>query len=283
MSRQPFHLLEDGDQPPPYSTVPVFPGPSYFCDTAQSREHVPQGSSLFSTQLSALRSQMLDEQAALSCVRNKQDIEIMSLLVPHVEALIESVASHDPPPTLVEATFVPDEAIGKEWTLSDSEQRRSGEVRTLIRVGRQCKAGGVEKQQQYSSPGESEASAPKEFDGWGRWSDDGEHGKFGAQDCLWWSDEDMARRLARHLQPARATWPVDCRTIRAQVEQSETAKTIGRWSMFNERRPAKTAPTASSSSTPHQTSLEDVRMTVNAEEATFRKQSVVGLWESRTG
>ncbi|KID96039.1 NAD dependent epimerase/dehydratase family protein, partial [Metarhizium majus ARSEF 297] len=278
-------MFEDEDQPPPYSSTAPAGSVSYSSDPTQSHVYVPQSSSLFSTQLSGLRGQILEEQAARSSARDQQDIEMLSLLVPHVEALLDSIASYSPPPTVVEATLVPDEAIGRGWVFSDNEQKQSGQVTKLIRVERHLKADGDKKPQHYSATCTSEAGGSKEFDEWGRWSDDDEQcSKSGPRDELWWSDEDMAKRLAKHLQPARATASVDRQTVRAQAERNKATKMAGRWSMFKKDEPAKTAaPTASPSWTPYRKPLDDVCMTVNAEEATFRKQSEMGIWESRTG
>ncbi|EFY95173.1 hypothetical protein X797_010157 [Metarhizium robertsii] len=278
-------MFEDEDQPPPYSSIAPAGSVSYSSDITQSHVYVPQSSSLFSAQLSALRGQILEEQAARSSARDQQDIETLSLLVPHVEVLLDSIASYSPPPTLVEATLVPDEAIGGEWVFSDNEQKQSGKVTKLIRVERHLKADGDKKPQHHSAARTSEAGGPKEFDEWGRWSDDDEQRIIsGPRDELWWSDEDMAKRLAKHLEPARATASVDRQTVRAQAERNKATKMAGRWSMFKKDEPAKTAaPTASPSSTTYWKPLDDVWMTVNAEEATFRKQSEMGIWESRTG
>jgi hypothetical protein len=94
----------------------------------------------------------------------------------------------------------------------------------------------------------------------------------------------MAHRLAKHLQPNRATASVDRQTVREQAVQNKEARKAGRWSMFKKEEPAKptTTPTASSS-TQHINPSEDVSMTVRAEEATFRKQNAMGIWESRAG
>ncbi|OAA41255.1 hypothetical protein NOR_05333 [Metarhizium rileyi] len=284
MSRSSFNMVDDGDQPPPYSSA---------LDSKASSSHSPytppvsaceaQNSSfLFSAQLSSLRSQILEEQAARSSTRDQQDIEILSRIVPHVEALLNSIASYNPPPALVEATFVPDAAIGPEWVFSDSEQNRSDEMRELIRVEREVKLDGDKKQPRQAASRDAETSDSKEFDEWGRWSDDGEHRSPEPGEDLWWSDEDMAERLAKHLRPVRATASVDRQTVRAQVERDKAARAAGRWSMFRKDEPARTSPTASSSKTQRKP-LDDVNMTVNAEETTFRRQNEMGIWESRTG
>lgn len=282
-SKQYLNMIPEDDLPPPYSTVPGSTGtPSNFSSTPHPVYQPQSQSSLFSTQLSGLRSQILEEQAARASVRDQQDIEILSLIVPHIEALLDSIASHNPPPTLVEATFVPDEAIEKGWKFSDAEQKRTGEVRELVRVGRHLKMDGDKKSSRQPVPSTSEPDGPKEFDEWGRWSDDRDDSLVGSKDDLWWSDEEMAHRLAKHLQPKRATASVDRQTVQAQVERNKDAKKQGRWNMFKKDEPAKPVPTASVS-TPYQRPLDDVGMTVNAEEATFRKQNEMGIWESRTG
>lgn len=277
-------MFPDEELPPPYSTVPASIGSSSTLpSTLPNQSYQSQtASSLFSTQLSGLRSQILEEQAARSSARDQQDIETLSLIVPHIEALLDSIARINPPPTLVEATFVPDEAIEKGWTFSDNEQKRTGEVRTLIRVGRHLKIDGDKKQPRAGTTTTSEPDTIKEFDEWGRWTDEDAAGSANSEAESWWSDEDMASRLGKHLQPKRATASVDRQTVRAQVERNKEAKKAGRWSMFKKDEPTKT-PAAPSSLAPYQRPLDDVGMAVNAEEVTFRRQSEMGIWESKTG
>lgn len=274
-------MFPDEELPPPYSTVPASTGSSStFPSTIPNQSYQSQNSSsLFSTQLSGIRSQILEEQAARSSARDQQDIETLSLIVPHIEALLDSIARINPPPTLVEATFVPDEAIEKGWSFSDHEQKRADEVRTLIRVGRNLKMDGDKKQPWTGSTATSQTDTVKGFDEWGRWSDENATGSGNSETDSWWSDEEMACRLAKHLQPNRATASVDRQTVRAQAERNRKA---GRWAMFKKEEPAKT-PAAASSLAPYQKPLDDVGMTVNAEEATFRRQSEMGIWESKTG
>ncbi|PNY28365.1 UDP-glucose 4-epimerase [Tolypocladium capitatum] len=260
MSKQP---LPDEDLPPPYSAAPAPCSPSYPQPSSRS-----QPCSLFSHHLSGIRSQILDEQAARLSVRDQTDSQTIALLVPPVEDLLASIASIHPPPTLVEATLVPDGAVGPEWAFSDGDQRRSGEVRTVVRVRREAdsKVEGDRKGQ----PAAGGASRGLDAEG------------SGTGDNLWWPDEAMARRLAKHLQPERAAPPVDRQTVRAHVAQMKESRKSSRWALFKKddpQPPPPMSPPASSASA----SRDHVAMSVRAEEVTFRRENEMGLWESSTG
>lgn len=220
----------DEDLPPPYSAAP---GPAPCAS-----------SSLFAHHLAGIRAQMLHEQAARLSARDRADGQTLALLVPPVEELLASIAGMHPPPALVEATLVPDGAVGPDWALSDGDERRGGEVRTVVRVRR--------------------AEPKLELAGDG-------HG-------LWWSDEAAARRLARHLQPERAAPAVDRQTVRARAAQGRRS----RWGLFkrDEPPPPPVPPVSPPASGPGR---DDVTMSAGAEEVTFRRENEMGIWESRTG
>ena len=243
-------LFQDGDLPPPYSAAPE-PAPSS-SSFAQPSSPSSSSSSFFSHQLSSIRSQILHEQAARQSARDQTDGQTLALLVPPVEDLLASIAGMHPPPALVEATLVPGGAVGPDWTFSDADERRSDEVRTVVKVRREDpKLAGDRK---------------KAADAQAR------------DDDLWWSDEAMARRLAKHLQPERAAPPVDRQTVRAHVAQNKKS----RWGLFKKDEPPPTPP-ASASASGAGASRDDVTMSASAEEVTFRRENEMGIWESRTG
>ncbi|CAM1510632.1 Fc.00g009670.m01.CDS01 [Cosmosporella sp. VM-42] len=256
MSKQP--LPDDEELPPPYEYSPTVSTP------VTSPTSLP---SLLSSHLNNLPLRILSAQAARTSARDQHDSEVLGLVVPHMEALLSSIAAMDPPPRLVEMTMVPEEAVGEEWAYSDEDKRRS-----VVRVRRDIKIDGDRKK-----PVESEPERPKEkaFDEWGRWGDDARGSSTTQESCLWWSDRDMAIRLANHLQPKR----VDRRTVKAHVEQAKEVKKAGRWSLF------KKAETPPPPPTPPRVKEEeeDVSMTVNAEEVTFRRENELGIWESTRG
>lgn len=286
---QQVNMLSDEDLPPPYSLGPSssYSSSSIPATSFTSGDPQQDSSFIFSTQLSSLRGQLREEQAARSTARDQQDGHTLSLLVPYVEELLGSIARIHPPPKLVEATLVPEGAIGAEWSFSDSEEKRSGEVRKVIHVGQDLDFSGDKKQAPIPpvSTGSSSSSARDQykFDEWGRWEDAGE-GTTASEAQLWWSDEEMARRLAKHLQPNRATASVDRQTVRAQVERSKEAKKSGRWSRFKkDDLPAQAAQPTARSASATKSHQDDISMSVKAEEVTFRRQNEMGIWESRKG
>lgn len=209
-------------------------------------------------------------------MRDQQDGQILALMVPHVEDLLESLASMDPSPVLAEMTLVPDSVVGEGWRCSDENQtNRREEVKTVVRVvDDRAKNLGDDKKVTGEKP-----RIPKErgFDGWGTWEDDQ---KSASESDLWWSDEVMARRLAKYLQPAPR---VHRQAVKAHVEEAREAKKSSRWSLFKkeERTPAAAPPQAQTAA--DSTEDEDATMTVRAEEVTFRRENEMGIWESRTG
>lgn len=270
MSKQPPTM--DEDLPPPYSAAATLSTPDIPHDAA------PSQSSLFAGHLSSLRSQIASEEAAYTSARDHRDSQTLALLVPHVEELLSSIAALRPPPTLVEATFVPEDAVGQGWRFTDVDHRRPGEVAKLIRVERDLKLEGDRK----PAPRANDTGEPRrsEFDEWGRF-DDGDDVPSNPETTLWWSDEDMARRLARHLQPDRPTASVDRQTVRAQVVQNKESKKASRWSLFKKDEPQP--PPSFAAPARARDDGEDIAMTVGAEEVTFRKENDMGIWESKTG
>lgn len=274
MSKQPTANLLDEDLPPPYEFPPASSSaPSIPADTR---------SSLFAAHLTNLHSQIASERAVRTSVREQRDSQTLALLVPHIEELLSSIAAMHPPPSLVEATMVPDEAVDKAWRFIDSDNKLRGEARRLLRVERDLKLEGDRK----PSPRTEAEPEPQvgAFDEWGRWEDKDDTTTPNSDAVLWWSDEAMARRLAKHLQPDRPTARVDRQTVRAHVAQAKEDRKGSRWSLFKKDEPPKPPPPSFASAPRHaRDSDEDVTMTVRAEEVTFRKESDLGIWESKTG
>ncbi|KAL5619648.1 hypothetical protein FOVSG1_001870 [Fusarium oxysporum f. sp. vasinfectum] len=201
-----------------------------------------------------------DIQAVRNSVRDERDSEILTLLVPHIEDMLSSIAAMDPPPRVVEMTMVPEEAVGEGWFFSDEDQSR-----TVVRVREDRKLVGDQKKPlKQSEPPKSRA-----FDEWGRWEDDTQQSA--SDDVLWWSDHDMAVRLAKYISPER----VDRQTVKAHVEQ---AKKASRWGLFKKSEPS--TPPALVVKAQEE---EPVTMTVKAEEVTFRRENEMGIWEGKTG
>ncbi|KAF4981380.1 hypothetical protein FZEAL_2810 [Fusarium zealandicum] len=248
-------IFSDEELPPPYTES----GPSL-------SSQVPQSSiaSIFSSHLNSLPLRIVSEQAARTSARDQRDSEILTLLVPHVEDLLSSVAAMEPPPRLVEMTMVPEEAVGEGWAFTDED--RSG---TVVRIQEDRKLQGDQK------PAAKPVRTPQEekaFDEWGRWEDEEEEST--PSDILWWSDADMARRLAKYLQPER----VDRQVVKAHVEQAKQEKKAARWGLFKKAEPSPPPAPA-----PPRVEEDPVSMTVKAEEVTFRRENEMGIWVGKTG
>ncbi|KAG6017788.1 hypothetical protein E4U43_008665 [Claviceps pusilla] len=269
--------------PPPYTLMPSSVG-----------TRAPSvSSSLFSAQISSLRDQIRQQEAARFSAQDRHDYEILSLLIPHVEALFESIAAISPSPSLVEATLVPGDAVDKTWSLSDVEGNRSGNFTKLIRVEQNIKTmDGNDKRMPAMSETYDLAARENDSNYWQQEKDERtERKQINLEAHLWWwLDEEMARRLAAHLQPARESASLSRQTDQVQFERSsrETKKT-GRWSLFKRDTPHSTMegskpihPSANDTAR-SPTQSDDISMMVNAEETTFRRQTEMGLWESRTG
>lgn len=230
--------FDSEDLPPPYTIAdePCRPEP-----TAQPY--------LFSSHLSSLRAGIANEQAARHSAQDEADNLILSLLIPHVEECLASIATIHPAPSLVEATLVPDAAVDETWHTTDDDDRRDGIFNSVIRVSEHSKIPSVQKRSSTSQ----------------------------SNNELWWSDEDMARRLASHLQPARPTAAVDRQTVREHVAQQ---KKSSRWGLFKGSSSSSSHPRIAQA-TPK--TKEDITMTVVADEKAFRKENDLGIWESKTG
>ncbi|KAF4947199.1 hypothetical protein FSARC_14018 [Fusarium sarcochroum] len=246
--------FDDGELPPPYTES----GPSVSAPVSQPRQSV---TTIFSSHLNNLPLRIHSVQAARTSARDQRDSEILTLLVPHVEQMLSSITAMDPPPRLVEMTMVPEEAVGEGWVFSDQDQSR-----TVVRVREDRKLVGDQKQ-----PPKPERQPEKEkaFDEWGRWEDEAQGSN--PDDVLWWSDHDMAMRLAKYISPER----VDRQVVKAHVEQ---AKKASRWGLFKKNEPS-TPPAP----LPKPQEEEPVTMTVKAEEVTFRRENEMGIWEGKTG
>ncbi|KAI6764571.1 hypothetical protein HG531_012458 [Fusarium graminearum] len=248
--------FDDGELPPPYTES----GPS----SAPTPTYEPRQSvtTIFSSHLQNLPLRIHSVQAARTSARDQRDSEILTLLVPHVEEMLLSITAKDPPPRLTETIFVPGDAVGEEWFFSDED-----ESRTVVRVREDTKLVGDQKRP--PKPG-VEPRKEKAFDEWGRWQDDSTQDS-SSDNVLWWSDHDMAIRLAKYISPER----VDRQVVKAHVEQ---AKKSSGWGFLKKSKPQTPEPPK-----PKVQEEDPVTMVVKAEEVTFRKENAMGIWEGKTG
>ncbi|TLS24644.1 hypothetical protein PpBr36_08312 [Pyricularia pennisetigena] len=139
-----------------------------------------------------------------------------------------------------------------------------------------------------------------QFDEWGRWDEDAEAAAAGgtagsgSTTSWWWRDERMAERLAAHLRP-RPPVKMERREVRAAVVQAKEDKKSG-WGLWRKKSSSSTAAPASSAAaaaaaaapavSPESPVLDHddgVKMTVRADEVTFRRENDFGVWESMSG
>jgi len=183
MSR-PLWTPQDGgcdDLPPPYT--PAAP---------------PQTDSLFTSHLHGLVSQARNSSSSSI----DGDSQILATLVDPIESFLASIPHIRPLPRVVEATFVPADALGPAWRLTDEGDRHRGEVNRMIRVERaHTKGGNGDKKSSSSSTTiPSRRIEERGFTDWGRYDDEPPSDP-DPDAALWFTDEDLARRLARHIQP----------------------------------------------------------------------------------
>lgn len=253
---------EDGrDLPPPYSASvnPVTATSTQYSDTRPY-------SSIFSSHVAGLRNEISASQAARASARDDGDSYVLSLIVPYVEDFLSSISEIHPTPRLAEATFVPDAAIGEDWKFSDEDEKRAGEYRKLIRVRAPKKDGDQKKKRAdgYVPPSRSDGST---------------FGDDETSPSLWWENEGMTRRLAKHLQPERPAAPKNAQIGRNRnIGQTNGNKKSGLWGLF------KNSDESARSTVPViEESRDGVAMTARAEEITFRRENELGIWETLTG
>lgn len=203
----PSRSVED-DLPPPYTAAAT------------------SDNGLFTSHLRALYSPAQTAETS--------DGLILASLVDPIDSFLASIAGIRPVPKQVEAAFVPEDVMGPGWMHSDGGDRHKGEVARVVRVGRNTK-GYSDGKGRKERPSENQASSSdKGFTDWGRYDDEVSFDEPDPETSLWFSDEELAHRLARRLEPAT-----------------------------REANPG--------------------RMTLGAEEITFRGENEMGIWETKTG
>lgn len=241
------HSYNDGgidDLPPPYTP------------SASTPTGATSSSDFLTAHLQGLRTRA-------DIAGDIEDSRLLSRITDAVEALLTSVLGKSQrhqyqPLRVIEAVAVPADVIGPSWVLSDdgADGGESGRIVRIVRVSTRDKGWeGVdadEKDACSKDDGDSSTRTSwiKGFDDWGRWNDDSE-GDVAAGSALasWWNDERLARHLVRYLQPIQqAPRPSNARASSAATRIGEVAS-----------------------------------MMLRAEEATFRRENEMGLWESKTG
>lgn len=247
---------QDEDAPPPYS--PSIP----------SSQVIPP---LFSSHLSTLPSRILSARAARTSERDERDSETLALLVPHVESLLHTITTMDPPPRLMEMTLVPEDAVGEDWKFNDEDA-----LRKVVRVRDDSKIKGKGDGKDTGKP--TEAPREKAFDDWGRREDAGSSSSSAQREVLWWSDDEMASRLAKYLQPERPRRAEQPKPVAPPAAPKQSRV----WGLLKRVELVPSTPPPQPSRAPR-TEEDEVLITVKAEEVTFRRENSFGIWESKTG
>ncbi|KAK7414231.1 hypothetical protein QQX98_006926 [Neonectria punicea] len=262
MSRQPHQDAphDDEDAPPPYS--PSIP--------SSSSQAIP---SLFSSHLNTLPSRILSARAARTSQRDEQDSETLAILVPHVESLLQTITAMDPPPRLMEMTLVPADAVGEDWKFNDEDAMRKV---VRVRLDSKTKGKGDRKGKDAWKP--TETPRERAFDDWGRWEDPGASSSSAQREVLWWSDDEMASRLAKYLQPERPRRAEQPKPAAPPPEPKQSRV----WGLLKRAELVPPTPSPQPSRAPR-AEEDEVSMTVKAEEVTFRRENSFGIWESKTG
>ncbi|KAM0263720.1 hypothetical protein ACHAQJ_001034 [Trichoderma viride] len=249
-----LNLEEGGDLPPPYSASVISPSSAIPVQHSDPRSY----SSLFSSHVAGLRSEISASQAARASARDDGDIYLLSIIVPYMEDFISSISEIHPTPRLAEATLIPDAAVSDDWKFNDEDDNRAGEYRTLVRVRISQKKDGDRKKDQWPSEKGSDSNTLGDA-------------------SLWWESESTARRLAKHLQPQR---PASTRDTQTQVVRNRSSKkSSGLLGLFKRSEVDAVPPVTSTAERPG----DGVTMTARAEEVTFRKENELGIWETMTG
>lgn len=297
------------DLPPSYeSAVSLSPTSS---STTATTNPLP---SPLTTHLHTLPARLRATHRARMTAQAARDLDTTDLLVPHVEAFLADLTARCPP-AVAELTLVPAAAVPAGWALTGAaERRREGEA---VHVGRvdmsvlgkgkadrertAMGAGDRDGEDEDDGDGRTSSLAPGEagFDEWGRFDTDdaaGESGAGGANQW-WFRDEDMARRLAAYLRPEPNLDRKHVQAVvaerRAAPAREERSSSGWRWGLGGRKKAAaeEKSPLASPGTPGLATAGveaaagtdDSVKMTVRAEEVTFRKENEFGVWESRSG
>ncbi|EGS22454.1 uncharacterized protein CTHT_0019920 [Thermochaetoides thermophila DSM 1495] len=271
----------------------------------------PSTSSVFWSPLSnhirALPELLRQTIAARKTSQDVRDANTIMLMLPSVEDFLSRLSSgrlldcFGNIPRISELTLVPAVAVPEGWELTGARERvLEGEVVEVSRV----------EDPAHTKDGKSSRQRPhrpklistlrdevdETIDEWG-WFETEElgDGKGFSGDPLWWDDEEMAKRLAKRLQPEP---DLDRKKVHAIVIERKTATReeklgwiarLGFGGSKSKKADRDQVSTTTLPSTPTsapdsaEASSSPVKMIAKVGEVTFRKENQFGVWESRTG
>ncbi len=303
--------------PPPYSVTPNTGSAS----TTLGYTNLPDSlTSSFTAPLAAHLQSLPGRMENTAQTRSTQqaafDLELITLLVPHVESFLSDLGRMPRRPPIAELTLVPATAVPRVWTMAGADERRQeGDILRVVRVeeqGDKMGNGDAKNPVQLSgnSPGSLSTSRStrsvlddpmpnlaggRTSSGWvGEAGDETLPGETYDEALWWWQDESMARRLAAYLQP-KPQPNLERKQVHMAVEKAKETKKSS-WSWGRKRSTESSSaplPLASASSQGDRAEASadnssdkpesKVSMVVRADEVTFRRENDFGLWESLTG
>lgn len=224
-----------------------------------------------------------------------RDSIVVSLVIDHVTGFLHGFATRSKEER-AEMALVP-AAAAEGWSFVRPAGAGRGEVGGLVKVvvdkdsaerlrpGEQDGEKGKSGAEGGAEGGASDDWQRNEFDDWGRWDSDPETAPDPVE-YLWWNDEDLAKRLARLLQPNQP------RPAPPPVVPREPARPASKWDFFKSPDPLEPrrgdargggyGPGMRPGGGGMMMNM-GVGMSVKAEEVTIRRENEMGIWESRSG
>ncbi|KAI0205547.1 hypothetical protein F4808DRAFT_237647 [Astrocystis sublimbata] len=296
------------EAPPPYS---AYAG-SHVLASPNAQE-VPMTSHL-QRHLTSLPNRIRMNREAHSTQQSFDDASLLDLLLPEIDDFLAYLGGLHNSPKLARLTLVPEVAVAKNAQLSGLEDMRArGEICRVVRVQsssdekKSKTARHSDKDNTTSDQGASpdqEWSAGNEFSDWGRFGDSSSHtNPSQTHNILWWKDEEMAHRLARHLQPPTEPAPLQT-PVQATVEEQLPAQKPKKGWFWGRKGSASSGNNSSFATKSVQANMEPLprtnlvartpnagpeqagtgaRMNVTAEEVAFRVENDMGIMESASG
>ncbi|KAI0452885.1 hypothetical protein F5B21DRAFT_481472 [Xylaria acuta] len=289
--------------PPPYSV--------HVGDHGSASHSTPEVSltSHLQQHLTSLPNRIRLNREAHSIQQSLDDASLVDLLLPEIDDFLAYLGGLHNTPKLAHLTLVPETAVAQNAVLSGMEEmRRQGEICRVARVNTNPKndekKSTTTRDSRQSASTSRDWSVGQEFSDWGRFGDSTSSPNLSqAQSMLWWRDEDMAQRLARHLQPP--TEPVSLQTsVQATVEERLPAQKPKKGWLWGKKGSVSSSTSTFATKTVEadvesfpgrgnttQTAAQKGReqessgasMSVTAEEVAFRIENDLGIVESARG